>query len=108
MIKRKEFVPLQSIKTTINISNKMKPITNKTKRIDSRNCTFSEIEAGNKSRKVANRRDAKKQIKEILIEDEKIAEEMWDEMVEGDRWYGLDFGYNDLEEEKYLANQFQN
>lgn len=84
----------------------MKPITNKTKRIDSRNCTFSEIEAGNKSRKVANRRDAKKQIKEILIEDEKIAEELWDEMVEGDRWYGLDFGYDDLEEEEYLADQF--
>lgn len=80
----------------------MKPITNKTKRIDSRNCTFSEIEAGNKSRKVANRRDAKKQIKEILIEDEKIAEEMWDEMVEREIYQGFElFG-----EEEYLTDQF--
>lgn len=84
----------------------MKPITNKTRRVDSKNCTFSEIEAGNKSRKVANRRDAKKQIRETLIEDEKIVEEMWNEKVEREIYQEDSYLHLELLEEERLVDQF--
>ena len=64
----------------------MKPITNRAKRVDSKNCNFSEIEAGNKSRKVANRREAKKEIQNLIEEDESIAQENND-FFESDEYY---------------------
>jgi hypothetical protein len=64
----------------------MKPITNRTKRVDSKNCTFSEIEAGNKARKVANRRDSRKEIQNLIDEDESIFQENND-FFESDGYY---------------------
>jgi hypothetical protein len=64
----------------------MKPITNRIKRVDSKNCNFSEIEAGNKSRKVANRREARKEIQNLIEEDESIAQENND-FFESDEYY---------------------
>jgi hypothetical protein len=77
----------------------MKAITNKVKRVDSKNCTFSEMEAGNKSRKVANRREAKRDIQTLLDEDESIAQEQ-------DDFYSTEREEDLFEEEEFLANEF--
>lgn len=44
----------------------MKAYTNKTDRIDDRKCLYSEINKGDKARKKAARRNAKKEIIKIL------------------------------------------
>jgi hypothetical protein len=44
----------------------MKAYTNKTDRIDSRKCLFSEITKGNKARKKAKRKQGKKEITKQL------------------------------------------
>lgn len=44
----------------------MKAYTNKVKRIDDRVCLFSEIKHSDKARKVANRREAKNEIKIVV------------------------------------------
>lgn len=44
----------------------MKSYTNKTERVDSRKCLYSEIKANDKPRKTAYRRVSKKQIKDLL------------------------------------------
>ena len=44
----------------------MKAYTNKTDRVDERKCLYSEIKKGDKSRKKANRKEAKDKIKKEL------------------------------------------
>lgn len=63
----------------------MKAYTNKPERIDEKRCLQSEIEKGNKARKVSNRRTAKKEIEKLLKEDEDIKQEL--NGGDLDEWY---------------------
>ena len=60
----------------------MKPYANKFSEIDDRKCLFVEIRANEKPRKVANRRDAKKEILSTIQEDEEIAQASFLEYVQ--------------------------
>jgi hypothetical protein len=85
----------------------MKPYTNKLDRVSSERCTFSEIEKGSKARKVANRRDSKKEIQQMIREDEEIGEERLIEEMESDIYQEENYeDFEEYEEEQRLSRRY--